>query len=151
MDSFRYNVVLTGHTLNGRSKTEIAAELARLIRRDTAFTLRLLEGRPVTIRSSIEHTMAQRYAESLRRISVDVRIELETLEVDNALARVDVPDKSPPVVPENTAASGAPMSNSTPQTTSGLALDFPVGDLEPIYINSLWDNRWEFRDRKSVV
>jgi hypothetical protein len=77
-----FNVVLQGTTLRGQDATTVAAELARLIKRDVDLALRLLGGQPTQLKSGVDSETGARYVEALERIGVAVRLEPETLEVD---------------------------------------------------------------------
>jgi hypothetical protein len=81
-----FNVVLQGTTLRGQDATTVAAELARLIKRDVDLALRLLRGQPTQLKSGVDSETGARYVEALERIGVAVRLEPETLEVDSDLS-----------------------------------------------------------------
>jgi hypothetical protein len=86
MSAERFNVVLQGGTLHGQDITTVAAELARLIKRDVDLALRLLRGQPTQLKSGVDAAAGARYVEALERIGVAVRLEPETLEVDADLS-----------------------------------------------------------------
>jgi|SRR5208282_1907312 len=86
MSAERFNVVLQGGTLHGLDITTVAAELARLIKRDLDLALRLLRSQPTRLKSGVDAETGARYVEALERIGVAVRLEPETLEVDSDLS-----------------------------------------------------------------
>jgi hypothetical protein len=86
MTTERFNVVLTGDVLRGHENTRVAAELAKLIKRDADFATKLLRGQPTKLRSGVDAATGTRYLEALERIGVAVRLEPETLEVDADLS-----------------------------------------------------------------
>jgi hypothetical protein len=86
MAAERFNVVLQGTTLRGQDATTVAAELARLIKRDVDLALRLLRGQSTQLKSGVDSETGARYVEALERIGVAVRLEPETLEVDSDLS-----------------------------------------------------------------
>jgi uncharacterized RDD family membrane protein YckC len=92
MNTERFNVVLDGATLRGQDVAAVAAKLAKLIKRDTDFALRLLGGQPTKLKSGIDAATGARYIEALERIGVAVRLEQETLEVD---AELSAPSATP--------------------------------------------------------
>jgi len=146
MDSLRFNVVLTGGISDGHSKEAVASDLAQLIKREQSFTHRLLDGRAVTIRGGVDQATAQRYADSLQRIGVEVRIEPETLEIDDVFAGIAEPSAAPtqsPVAP--LAALGLAVNVSA--TAPAEALDFPTCDLEPAFVGGGFFEDWTFQGK----
>lgn len=107
MSAERFNVILEGTTLRGEAVTTVAAELAKLIKRDNDFAALLLRGQPTRIKSDVDAAAGARHVEALQRIGVAVRLEPETLEVDSDLAAL-----KPPVAPrkKESAADGAAMA-----------------------------------------
>ena len=54
MTTERFNVLLQGTTLRRQDVVPIAAELAKLIKRDADFALRLLRGQPTKLKSGVD-------------------------------------------------------------------------------------------------
>lgn len=82
MSTDRFNVVLDGVTLRGKSTPEVAAKLARLTKREYAFAERLLGGRPTQIKAGVDSATGVRYIDTLNRIDVAAHLEPETLELE---------------------------------------------------------------------
>jgi TPR repeat protein len=85
----------------------VAAELAKLIKRDAEFTAHLLRGRPTKLKSGVDAATGARYLEALERLGVVVRLEPETLEVDADLSAPTLPSS------EDQAVAKTPESEST--------------------------------------
>src|ERR1022692_1744570 len=122
MTAERFNVILQGSTLGGQDIATVATQLAKLIKRDTEFALRLLRDQPTTLKSGVDIVTGARYIDALKRVGAASRLEPETLDVDADIAkpqRVSHEDLHPserprqPQMPTRTAPRGDSFPPST--------------------------------------
>ena len=70
-----FNLMLTGNTLQGFARDEVAAALAQLMRLPEERALDLLSGRETVVKRGLDGTSLQRYLEALSKAGVETRKE----------------------------------------------------------------------------
>lgn len=121
MEELRYDVLLTGTTLYGRPVEDAAADLAKLIRRDVEFARRLLQGRPVKVRSDVDRDTADRYVQSLAKLRIGTELQVSGLPID---PEVDSPPI--PVLIPSAATTSEPAPQSDAEAVASPAPDAAV-------------------------